>query len=178
MQADECLCFFESIAEVGAQRGPKLVATGKADAWLAHGLTASRHSPGVVQPNELLFRSIKQKHVDDLSNQIHPDAVEDISKRGLSLDRLEHRPIELAIQAAKNRPAAVGAIGGYVAVQASQLSAVSITAARQVGLFDTATEENPAHAEAFVIVSCARDERLELKSKVLDVMKPLFKKLA
>lgn len=176
MPPNECLEFFEAQANAGPELVPNLVGTGKALAWLAQGLTASRHSPGVVQGGEELFRSVKTHHVDPLSNQIKPGAFEDLATRGLSVDRMSHRTLEEAVEAARDRMAEQNVksgktqeLAGYVVVEAARLIAQTASDTQEIGVFDTALEENISHADVCALVG-TKEGKKTLKSMVLDLM--------
>lgn len=129
--------------------------------WAWESLSASAHSPGVVQAEETLARMIFTPHWDPVTNKPTPNAIEDAANKGLSVDRLLHatlayvqrraeeaRAVEL-VQAEQGR---VRRLESIMWLKASAVRAIQWDGKQAFGIFDTALPDNRAHADVCQLV--------------------------
>lgn len=118
-------------------------------------LSASVHSShGTVRDIERLRRSLRARY-DFLDGRLHLSAFVDLGTVGLSCDRARYRDVASSHQAANGRPATSP---GYIEMDVKDLRALEFEHPRgsgkryrAVGVYDTATSENVAHADVIQI---------------------------
>lgn len=118
------------------------------------GSVAPEVSPGRVEDQELLIRSIYSPHQYERdTGELKPTAFDDVVDKGLSVDRKSHtssaqirQQIEAKLQAAKSRGAEHKFEG--VAVLPCRAAREMVHGTERVfGVYDTATTVNRAHAD-------------------------------
>lgn len=175
LSINPCQDFFEQHAQT-PKKAEHLQKSGQALLWET--LSASPHSPGIVQSVEDVIRLVVNPiHVNPDDGSITPTLMSDVKDKGGSVQRLAHIAREDAIAAgrshaeARNATAAQGgqlrSIYGTVTLSVEDIRSVVVaTQTRAFGVFDTAKEINPSHADIFQIVSGngheARSARLQL----------------
>lgn len=119
-------------------------------------VTVSDFSPGPVQDDEILIRTLYSPiHVNNQTQEIKPAAFDDVLKRGLSVDRKSHisqreleiktrGKIEQDLEAGKRRDDFWGVT---VADCSNVRSILAEERYRSFCIYDTATEDNRAHAD-------------------------------
>jgi hypothetical protein len=173
--ANPCQAFFEQYAQNPKERAERLQQTGQALQW--EKLSASPHSPGPVKDQEQVIRLvINPIHVAD-DGSVTPMLMSDVKDKGGSVERLAYASREQTIASgrahaeAKNTAAGPSAkprsIYGTVTLSVQEIREVVVaTQARAFGVFDTAKEVSPSHADIFQIVAGngqeARSARLQL----------------
>ncbi len=118
-------------------------------------LTASRHSPGVVNSDESVLRlAFHPIHFDSESQSLKPSAVSDVKDKGLSVDRLRYASREGCIETGRLRAARATEAGrqprGVHAVstlRVKDVRSVVTQGERSFAVYDTALEDNRAHAD-------------------------------
>jgi len=181
MPANPCRDFFALNATnrdfvKGLQKTPNPVA------WET--LSASDHSPGPVQPGELLYRQVMHPiHVDVETRSLKPTAFDDAANKGLSVERLSHVALADIQQAGRDRAAAQRKLGVSHADRklhaVAELSADEIRAIldenqqRGFAIFDTANCENRAHADICQVVSTRKSGR-SVRSQLIEAVRSLI----
>ena len=146
-------------------------------------LSASAHSPGVVEHGEQLARVLFHPHfVDPISGELKPNVASDVKSRGASCDRLSHCTLDDALARARTRTdkknaerhaAAVSSgkefvahnVAGAAVVNVHEVRAILEGGTKMLGVFDTGQAENAAHADICQVDldgERGRDARFEL----------------
>lgn len=118
--------------------------------------TVSDFSPGPVRNDEILIRTLYSSiHINNQTHEVDPAAFSDVLKRGLSVDRKSYisqrkleikaqKKIEQDLEAGKTRRAFLGVT---VANCSDIRSLLERDTNRSFCVYDTATEDNCAHAD-------------------------------
>jgi hypothetical protein len=133
-------------------------------------VSASKHSPGPVSVGEQLVRCvISPIHIDAASGEIKLSFVSDVKDKGLSSDRLAHTSIEdalkrgEAVQQLKNealKPPEQRLIQGHWVVHVSAIRNLhTLDGERTFGIYDTGSDNNPAHADICQLVQDKQSAR-------------------
>lgn len=155
MASNPCLEFFEA-NKANMKKVKALVDTGNGDSWA--GLSASLHSPGVVEADEELVRQlVNPVHWDDELDQPKPSFFDDVLNKGMSVNRLRHTTEEKVEEVARIRAAAYTIANpdkqarsflGLLRFQAAEVIEVMRSVAGGSGaVFDTALEDAESHAD-------------------------------
>jgi hypothetical protein len=173
-----CQAFFEQHAQT-EYKAAELVKTGQSIQWEA--LTASRHSPGPVANHEHVLRLVVNPiHVDAADGSLKPTLMSDVKKKGGSVHRLVHVSQEAVIEAGRTHAAAKNAanpgaaqprsIYGTVRLSVQEVrSLVVATNDRAFGVFDTAKQVEPSHADIFMIVPDSGQEARSARLQLMDL---------
>lgn len=180
-EGNPCRDFFER-HKGSSEKVPAL--QREPDALLWEALTASLHSPGVVASDEQVLRlSFQPLHIDPESRSLKPSAVSDAKDKGFSVDRLGHTTKEASIELGRKR--ALDAIEqGRTPRELQAVSILSVALVRSIqidesrafGVYDTAREDNRAHADICLLVPgkqqwrSARFSLLELCDASLEIL--------
>lgn len=172
--ANPCQAFFEKNAQT-ENKSAELVKSGVAIGLEA--LSASPHSPGPVENEEHVLRLVVNPiHINLEDGSLKPTLMSDVKLRGASVQRLAYifrdTVIDMGRQNAERKNAGAGNTGqersvyGTVELSVKDIREVVIaTKDRAFGVFDTAKQLDPSHADVFLIVSDgqgARSARLQL----------------
>lgn len=180
MPSNACCDFFESNAADPKSIAKKLQAQFDASLeWQQ--LTASRHSPGVVQDDEVLYRQVLHPvHIDPETNSLKPTAFDDAANKGLSVDRASYRDLKAVIeegverierQKAENDKYAERRLCGIGELKAGDIRAITDDSGRPgFGVYDTALIDNRAHADVFQLAAGPKAGR-SVRSKLLEAVK-------
>ncbi|NYH13411.1 hypothetical protein [Paraburkholderia bryophila] len=136
--------------------------------------TASDHSPGVVENDEMIVRQVTHPNFVDESQKIKPIWFDDVVNKGFSTDRLSLTSVEEVVERAKNRAdernakpenAAKEAVTvhslGKLAV--SSIRGVLCDGSRAFGVYDTAQCDNEAHADVCQLVKNTTKEARSIR---------------
>lgn len=180
MPANPCRDFFAINVENG-DVAKKLQDNSSAVQW--EQLSASDHSPGPVRNDEVLYRQILHPiHVDLVSKTLKPTAFNDVSDKGMSVERLTYKSLEAIRQSGRDRAAAQrnnpkNADRQLFAV--AELHSVEIRSIvvdggkRGLAVYDTAQYDNAAHADVCQIVK-GRQSGRSVRSQLIDAVKSLL----
>lgn len=180
MSANPCRDFFSLHAE---NRNVVKELQGTTDPIAWEKLSASDHSPGVVDALEVVYRQVMHPiHVDSETNKLKPTAFDDASDKGLSVERVAHKSLAEILQTGEERAAEQRARGGTYSER--KLFAVAelhvgdiraiVDAGGQRGLtvYDTALCANSAHGDICQILSNRQSGR-SVRSKLIDAVRSL-----
>lgn len=149
MADNPCMEFFETHHD-NKQKVKELVDDGRGEEWLAEGLRASSHSPGIVSEQEIVVRQVHSPlHWDPVAKVVKLGFYDDLTNKGLSVNRLIHADVEVlsndsADRAQSSNREAIGFVKFPASTAGEVTAAVSDGA---VGVFDTALEKDKSHAD-------------------------------
>jgi len=107
----------------------------------------SSYSPGIVQDEEYLIRLIfSPTHFNEQTGQLKPFAFFDCKDKGLSVNRMQYTSVEELKQTAAFISHGRKIIGVVVA-KCADIRAVLDESERAFCIYDTATKNNPSHAD-------------------------------
>lgn len=143
----------------------------------------SPHSPGPVGDDEELgFLVIDPTHLDAVRRQITPDAFNELTKRDLSVIRIEKSSREevdqtrerLIQRGLEKTPAEVRMVDEVCVSTARQIREAIIDAERAFAIYDTALEDKPGHASIFTsekFLSAGKQLRKRLRAACHDLFR-------
>ncbi|WP_204313619.1 hypothetical protein [Stenotrophomonas maltophilia] len=177
MAENPCLEFFESHLNDG-EKVKALVKDGRGDEWLAAGLCASAFSPGVVTSDEVIVRQVHSPlHWDPETQVVKPGFYDDLTNKGLSVNRVDHVEELDALteeSEARARSSNREAIG-FVKFPASAAQEISkMVDGGSVGVFDTALQNDRSHADVCQTTGATRAHGRELRQKMFQALKECF----
>lgn len=151
--------------------------------------SASPHSPGVIEGQELLCRHLLNPvHIEPGTGNLKPTAFDDVSSIGLSVNRLQHRSLDQVLASAQARvdainqnPPATGlrTLVGYAVLPVQDLRSLLTDPPepkRATGVYDTAKPDDVSHADVCQIVPGKATKR-SLRSKLYEIGKVSHKRL-
>lgn len=145
-----CMDFFEANRD-NRQKVKDLIATGQGDAWAAQSLTASPWSPRPIRQGEVLARQVHSPlHWDTEAKEVKLGFFDDLTNKGLSVNRLDFAKIEALSDDSRARAAAGGKneAVGFVCASVRDLVATMCSVQGGTGaVFDTAKEDDQSHAD-------------------------------
>lgn len=130
----------------------------------------SPYSPGPVANDEdLAFILVEPVHYDPVTETISPDAFQELTRRDLSLIRLEKatqsdfdKTVETLIQGrADNQPKR--AVQKVCLADAASIRSVNIDGSRIFAVYDTALEHSNAHASIFTTKAAIQGDKVTRK---------------
>lgn len=117
-------------------------------------VSVSPYSPGLVEPEEYLLRVIySPHHVEHDTGKLKPTALDDVSGRGLSVNRRRYTtPQETQQQISSKLDTAYAKEKGHryvgvVVLNAGAVREISEQGKRLFGIYDTAEDDNRAHSD-------------------------------
>ena len=128
------------------------------------------HSPGSVAHDEIVCRChVSPTHYEPGKQQLKPTAFQDAATFGLSVDRLKHASLESILAKAKQR-VEIGKAGrilfGFSMFEVGQLRQVRVRLEgskdpdrRGLGVYDTALQDEPEHADVCTIAPSSHGGR-------------------
>lgn len=150
---------------------------------------ASEHSPGPVNDSENLIRYwLIPVHFDDKTRTLRPTAFDDMSDKGLSVNRSSYATLRQIAEMANSRVELAKNTGksrelvGYSNFSASEARLIVPAEPRTsdrpvVGVYDTAKADDPSHADVCQLVSSAqggRSARTQLRELSIKRFKTSF----
>lgn len=182
-EENPCLAFFEKHKDSGGNKVRALQQEPTALGW--EKFPASCHSPGVVQPEESILRlAFQPLHIDPETRTLKPSAVSDVKDKGFSVDRLKYVSREGSIESGKAHAEKAMTLHGRTPRELRAVSTLEVAAVRSLmvnglrafGVYDTAQDDNMAHADVCQLVPegqagrSARSQLLELCDSCLDIL--------
>lgn len=177
MEGNPCLQFFATTEP--QQKVKELQKVDHQEALRWESLTASEHSPGPIQPGEVACRQVTHPTFFDESGQLKPTAFDDVSNKGLSVDRWAFTSEAEITQRANARNAEWNANNpdkdprtlhsiGYFAVD--NLRALMVNEQRAFGVYDTALQTNRAHADVCRLVAGGAQIARSLRASLFEMV--------
>lgn len=176
MPTNPCLEFFEANRN-NKDKVKALVATKCGDTWADAKLVASPYSPGPIHDDEEIVRQVHSPlHWDEARQEVKPGFYDDLSNKGLSLNRLSYATAEELAQASRERAGARGREAmGFVRCTAGQMVGVMRSVNGASGaIFDTADEQDVSHADACQTKGVSKIEGRAMKQKLFEALKSCF----
>jgi hypothetical protein len=177
-----CVEFFERLdqeceaAKTGRIRGDRLRAAERLQRLVEwENEIASRLSPGPIGNHETIRKALYQGQ-EIVEGEIHANTFASLRDGGLSADRTAYSaPTDSQARFAK-RSTATKPLYGFIDISVSHLREIQrkdtqkegAEETRAIAVYDTAFDENTAHAEAFMLVKYSTDR--PLKSLQADLM--------
>ena len=169
-----CQAFFEQHAQT-ENKAKELIKTGKAIEWEA--LSAASQSPHPVKDEEQVLRLVFSPfHIHQEDGSLKPSLFSDVKSRGGSVQRLDYARRDTVIETGRAIAEGKNSTAGGVAQTRGVFGTVNLpvegvrkvfvsTTDRAFGVFDTAKQTDPSHADIFQIVpegQGARSARIQL----------------
>lgn len=182
-EENPCLAFFEKHKNSGNNKVPTLQQEPDALGW--ERFTASSHSPGVVQSDEFVLRlAFQPLHIDPETRSLKPSAVSDVKDKGFSVDRLKYVSREASVESGRTQAVEAVALHGRTPRELRAISTLEVAVVRSLlvnelrafGVYDTARDDNMAHADVCQLVPegqagrSARSRLLELCDSCLEIL--------
>jgi hypothetical protein len=154
----------------------------KPDPLACEHISVSDYSPGVVQNEEHVVRQVTHPtFVDEDSQCITPAWFDDIFNKGFSCDRLSFTTNEEVIQRGRQRATEFNAnpqnsskrqrtLHSLGRLNIANVRAITSNEAQACGVYDTAHEQNPAHADiCYIIQNQTPMMRRSVRSKLFEI---------
>ena len=110
--------------------------------------SVSQHSPGVVENDEMLVRTIFKERMLDPEGRLKPVYFRrDLERRGFSVDRISHIEAKELKSSKRTDPRYEGHLKFISAVSENLRNLMDENGTRLYCIYDTATAENRAHAD-------------------------------
>ncbi len=190
----DCQAFFEQLdrdcaaSDTAKIRGQRLREMGEGRLqrlldW--ENQAASRYSPGPVESKEAIRKALFNDR-DVVDGCLHRNAFLSLDDLGLSADRTEKTTADATRKRFENLASSKRrSLYGYVDLDVTFLRAQTtkhddkIPNVRAIGVYDTATADNGAHAEAFLIVEFSNTRpKKSVQADLLDKYKSQIKAYA
>lgn len=126
--------------------------------------SVSLHSPGIVQDEECLARNIYSPHqYDKETGDLTSLAFDDVFNKGLSVLRLDYANHDAIVQIGQEKKKETHAYHGYVTAPALLIRRYEMDKKRAMAIYDTATIENPIHADVCSINASSKGNKKLLR---------------
>lgn len=132
----------------------------------------SRHSPGIVQDNEILALFIFSPMNVDRKGRVKPAVFSHVHEKGRSVQRDDVADVDELVKFStdflrgKDDRAWKGVLLGNVGLVRKL---INFKGAQSVCVYDTAEQRNPAHAELFQSDDLDEADRVELRAELYDI---------
>ena len=161
----ECREFFQRLdaecesKQDGSIRGDRLRAERRERLIEWESQTASQHSPGPIESGEKIRKALFQGQ-DIVEGSLYRGTFSSLVTIGFSADRINHTTADDSKNRFARMASATRALYGYIDVDVADLRArrykedeknPDAESVRAIAVYDTALEDNVAHAEAFMI---------------------------
>lgn len=157
--AEACVDFFEK-NEGNREKVKSLMEIEDRFVWET--LSSSRFSPAPVK-SELVVRQIHDPvYWNKDKGELTPEAFDDMCNKGLSTDRLRYTSVEAVTQAGIERAAQYNQANpekrprtliALAQIHSDEIRAHKSNSLQTLGIYDTAIEDNVAHADVCLLVT-------------------------
>lgn len=172
-----CREFFQSANS--QQKVKELQKVGNEEAVRWESLSASQHSSGPVQPGEVVCRQVTHPtFFDEETGKLKPTAFDDVSNKGLSVDRLSVATEKEIAERAEARNAEWNAkfpekpsrtLHSLGHIDVNELRVLFVEKDRAFGVYDTALESNRSHADVCQLVSGGAQQARSIRASLFEM---------
>ncbi len=176
--SNPCMEFFESNAE-NKQKVKALIENGCGNQWICDKESASPHSPGIVEQGENVVRQVHSPvHWDAVANEVKPGFYDDLTSKGLSVNRVSYAPAADLSDASESRATLTGREAiGFVHAPISSITTLLSNENGPLGaVFDTALHNDVSHADVCATVARSNEERRKLRFRLYEGLKSHFRR--
>lgn len=181
MAGNPCEEFFELNA-TNEKKVAELQKVEDAAAWQK--LCASKYSPGIVLPEESIVRHITHPtFIQTETQKIKPTWFNDVTNRGFSSDRINHTTLAAVADRARRRadewnaknqdkePRTFHSLGK---LEVARLRGIERDGRPALGIYDTALEDNAAHADVCQLIPDSRQTERSVRYEMYDMAQQIF----
>ncbi|NKJ45891.1 hypothetical protein CIC12_03865 [Burkholderia sp. SG-MS1] len=177
MEVNRCQAFFQSTDP--QQKVKELQKVGNEEAVRWEALSASQHSPGPVAAGEVVCRQVTHPtFFDSETGKLKPTAFDDVSNKGLSVDRLSVATEKEIVERGEARNAEWNAkfsdkpsrtLHSLGHIHVNELRALFVGNERAFGIYDTALETNRSHADVCQLASGGPQQARSIRASLFEM---------